>query len=50
MQERYTEELKKIHELELEDQRLIHFNVDTTYAVGGGTLHRRHVNVSIILR
>jgi hypothetical protein len=49
MQDRYIKELKKIHELELEDPRLAHFNVDAVYAAGGGILHGRHVNVSIIL-
>jgi hypothetical protein len=44
------EELKKIHRLELEDLRLVPFNVNATYATDGGTPHQRYVNVSIVLR
>jgi hypothetical protein len=46
MQERYTEELKKIHGPELEDPRLVPFNVN---AAGRGTPHGRYVNISIVL-
>jgi hypothetical protein len=48
LQERYTEELRKIHGPELEDPRLVSFNVDATYAVGRGTLHGRYVKISIV--
>jgi hypothetical protein len=48
LQGRYTEELRKIHEPELEDPRSMPFNVDTAYATGGGTLHGRYVKVSIV--
>jgi hypothetical protein len=41
MQERYTEELRKIHGPDIEDSRLVPFNIDATYAVGGGTCHTR---------
>jgi hypothetical protein len=43
------EELKKIHGLELEVPKSIPFNVDATYATGGGTPHGRQVNISIII-
>jgi hypothetical protein len=42
-------ELMKIHGSELEHTRLVPFNVDTAYAVGGGISHVRYVNVSIVL-
>jgi hypothetical protein len=45
LQERYTEVSKKIHGLELEDPRSVPFNVDATYVVGGGSLHRRYVKI-----
>jgi hypothetical protein len=48
MQERYTKELRKIHEPQLEDPRLVPFNIDVAYAVGGGTPHGRYVKISII--
>jgi hypothetical protein len=48
LQERYTQELKKIHEPELEDPRLVPFNVDTAYASGGGTPHGRYVKIPIV--
>jgi hypothetical protein len=35
----YTQELKKIHEHELEDSRSVPFDVDAVYALGEGTLH-----------
>jgi hypothetical protein len=41
MQERYTEELRKIHGPDIEDSRSVPFNIDATYAVGGGTCHTR---------
>jgi hypothetical protein len=40
--------LKKIHGLDLEDPRLVPFNVDTAYAAGGGTRHRKYVKISIV--
>jgi hypothetical protein len=40
--------MKKIHGPELEDPMLVPFNVDGAYVVGGGTPHRRYVNVSIM--
>jgi hypothetical protein len=43
------EELKKIHRQKLEDSRSIPFNIDTAYAVGGGSPHGRYVKVSIVL-
>jgi hypothetical protein len=48
LQERYTQELKKIHGPELEDPRLVPFNVDAAYAMGGGTLHGRYVKIPIV--
>jgi hypothetical protein len=48
LQERYTQELKKIHEPELEDPRLVPFNVDTAYASGRGTPHGRYVKIPIV--
>jgi hypothetical protein len=39
LQERYTQELKKIHGPEPEDPRLVHFNIDAAYASSGGTPH-----------
>jgi hypothetical protein len=50
LQGRYTEELSKIHGLELEDPRFVPFNVNATYAAGGGTPHGRYVKVSIVFR
>jgi hypothetical protein len=41
--------LKEIHKPEIEDPRSVPFNVDATYAMGGGTLHGGYVNVSIIV-
>jgi hypothetical protein len=35
------EELKKIHELDVQDTRLVPFNTPSTYAMGGGTPHGR---------
>jgi hypothetical protein len=35
------EELRKIHVPELQDLRLVPFNVDAAYATGGGTPHGR---------
>jgi hypothetical protein len=49
LQDRHTEELKKIHMPELEDPRSVPFNVDAAYPAGGGTLHGRYMNVSIVL-
>jgi hypothetical protein len=48
LQGRYTEELRKIHEPELEDLRFVPFNIDAAYAVSRGTPHERYVKVSII--
>jgi hypothetical protein len=48
LQDRYTEELKKIHRPELEDPKLLHYNVDVMYAANGGNPHGRYVKVSII--
>jgi hypothetical protein len=48
MQERYTKELRKIHGPQLEDPRLVPFNIDVAYAAGGGTPHERYVKISII--
>jgi hypothetical protein len=42
MQERYTQELRKIHGDELEGSRLVPFNTDIAYAAGGGTPHGRY--------
>jgi hypothetical protein len=50
LQERYTEELRKIHGSDLEDSKSVPFNIDATYVVGGGTLHGRYVKISIIFR
>jgi hypothetical protein len=50
MQERYTQELKKIHGPELEDSRSVPFNIDDAYASGGGTSHRRYVKIPIVFR
>jgi hypothetical protein len=49
LQERYTQELKKIHGPELEDTGSVPFNIDTMYASGGGTPHERYVQIKIIL-
>jgi hypothetical protein len=35
------EELKKIHEPDVQDPRSVPFFVPTAYATGGGTLHGR---------
>jgi hypothetical protein len=48
LQERYTQEFKKIHGPELEDPRSVPFNVDAAYASGGGTPHGRYVQIPII--
>jgi hypothetical protein len=48
LQERYTGELKKIYGPELEDSRLVPFNVDAMYAAGRGIPHGRYVKISII--
>jgi hypothetical protein len=50
LQERYTEELKKIYGPEIEDPRLVPFNVDAAYASGGGTPHGRYVKIPIVFR
>jgi hypothetical protein len=48
MKEQYTEELRKIHGPQLEDLRLVPFNIDATYAMGGGTPYGRYVKILII--
>jgi hypothetical protein len=48
LQERYIEELNKIHEPELEGSRSVPFNLDDAYAANGGTLHERYVKISIV--
>jgi hypothetical protein len=50
LQERYTQELRKIHEDDLEDPRSVPFNPDVVYVAGGGTSHGRYVKMSIIFR
>jgi hypothetical protein len=42
LQERYTEELKKIHGADV-DPKLVPFNVAAMYDAGGGTPHGRYV-------
>jgi hypothetical protein len=37
-----------MHGIELEHPRSMPFNVDTAYAVGGGSSHGRYVKISII--
>jgi hypothetical protein len=49
-QDRYTEELKKIHMPDLEDPRSVPFNVNDAYDAGGGTPYGRYVKVSIVFR
>jgi hypothetical protein len=46
LHERYTLELKKIHRADV-DPKSVPFNIADAYAVGGGTLHGRFVEVSI---
>jgi hypothetical protein len=48
LQERCTQELKKIHGPELEDPRSVPFNVDVAYALGRGTPHGRYVKILIV--
>jgi hypothetical protein len=48
--ERYIEELRKIHEPDLEDPRSMPLNVDAMYTAGGGTPHGRYVKISIVFR
>jgi hypothetical protein len=48
LQERYTQELKKIQRPELEDMRLVPFNVNVAYASSGGTPHGRYVKIQIV--
>jgi hypothetical protein len=50
LQERYTQELKKIHGPELEDPRSVPFNVNAVYASGEGTPHGRYVKILIVFR
>jgi hypothetical protein len=50
IQERYTQELRKINGDDLEDPRSMHFNPDAAYVVGGGTPHGRYVKISIVFR
>jgi hypothetical protein len=38
---------KKINGPQLEDPRSVTFNIDASYAMGGGTPHRRYVKISI---
>jgi hypothetical protein len=35
------EEFRKMHRSELQDLRMVPFNVDAAYAAGGGTPHGR---------
>jgi hypothetical protein len=46
----YTVELRKIHGHQLEDPRMVPFNIDAAYAAGGGTPHGRYVKILIIFR
>jgi hypothetical protein len=48
LQERYTQELRKIHGDDLEDPRSVPFNPDAVYAVGRGTPHGRSLRISIV--
>jgi hypothetical protein len=48
MEERYTEELRKIHGPQLEDPRSMPHNVDVVYAAGGGTPQARYVKILIV--
>jgi hypothetical protein len=48
LQERYTQELKKIHGPKLEEPRSVPFNVDAAYASGRGTPHGRDVKMPIV--
>jgi hypothetical protein len=50
LQKRYTGELRKICGPQLEDLRLVPFNVDTAYAAGRGTTHGRYVKILIVFR
>jgi hypothetical protein len=50
LKERYTEELRKIHKPELEEPRLVPFNIDVAYATGEGTPRGRYVKISIVFR
>jgi hypothetical protein len=40
--------LRKIHGPELEDLRMVPFNVDAVYAAGGGTPHGKYVKILIV--
>jgi hypothetical protein len=42
--------LRKIHGPELEDLRLVPFNIDAVYAVGGSTPYGRYAKISIVFR
>jgi hypothetical protein len=50
LQERYTQELRKIHGVELDDPRSMPLNLDAVYIAGGGTPHGRYVKISIVFR
>jgi hypothetical protein len=41
MEDRYTEELKKIHGPDLEDMRSVPFNINVVYAASRGYPHGR---------
>jgi hypothetical protein len=48
LQERYTQELNKIHGSELEDPRSVPFNVNAAYVSCGVTPHERYVEIPIV--
>jgi hypothetical protein len=50
LQEWYTQELKKIHEDDIEDPQSVPFNPDAAYVAGEGTPQGRYVKISIICR
>jgi hypothetical protein len=50
LQERYTQELRKISGADLEDPQSVPFNPDATHVVSGGTPHEMCVKISIVFR
>jgi hypothetical protein len=48
LQERYTQELRKIHGDDLEDPQSMPFNSDVAHVAGRGTLHERYIKISIV--